>query len=169
MVYLWLEYARGFLEETQLLNYFSTSNSMTSIGKIGEKFVAQWLIHQGWQILHERWRSPWGEIDIIAQDHNSDTLIFIEVKTRKSRNWDHGGIFAVTPQKQAKIRQTADYFLGEYPQFSNFFCRFDVALVHHQPVNQSCSNNSDLIIKIGKPVQWQGYQLTLLDYIEAAF
>ena len=142
---------------------------MTSIGKIGEEFVAQWLIFQGWQILHERWRSPWGEIDIIAQHHNSDTLIFVEVKTRKSRNWDHGGILAVTSQKQVKIRQTANYFLGEYPQFSNFSCRFDVALVHHEPVSQSCSENANLVIKIAQPLQWQGYQLTLLEYIEAAF
>ncbi len=142
---------------------------MTSIGKIGEKFVAQWLISDGWQILHQRWRSPWGEIDIIAQHHNSDALIFVEVKTRKSRNWDQDGMLAVTPQKQLKIRQTANYFLGEYPQFSNFSCRFDVALVHHQPCYQSCSENADPLIKIGQSVQCQGYQLTLLDYLEAAF
>ena len=140
-----------------------------SIGKIGEKFVAQWLTSQGWQLLHERWRSPWGEIDVIAQKLEINTVIFVEVKTRKSRNWDHGGILAVTLQKQGKIRQTADYFLGEYPHFSNFSCRFDVALVHHQPCNKICSNNSDFIINLGKPIQWQGYQLTLLDYIEAAF
>ena len=142
---------------------------MTSIGKIGEQFVAQWLISQGWQILHERWRSPWGEIDIIAQYDDNNTIIFVEVKTRKSKNWDQDGILAVTSQKQEKIRQTASYFLGEYPQFSNFNCRFDVALVHHQPHYQNHSTDSDLVIKIGKPIQWQGYQLTLLEYIEAAF
>ena len=75
----------------------------------------------------------------------------------------------MTPQKQAKIRQTADYFLGEYSQFSNFFCRFDVALVHHQPANHNFSKNSYSVIKIGQPIQWGNYQLTLLDYIEAAF
>ncbi len=144
-------------------------NEMTSIGKIGEKFVAQWLTSQGWQLLNERWRSPWGEIDLIAQQLDINTVIFVEVKTRKSSNWDHGGILAVTPQKQAKIRQTANYFLGEYPHFSNFICRFDVALVHHKPCHQICSQNNDFIINLGKPIQWQGYQLTLLDYIEAAF
>ncbi len=142
---------------------------MTSIGKIGEQFVAQWLISEGWQILHQRWRSPGGEIDIIAQHHNSNTIIFVEVKTRKSRNWDQDGILAITLKKQRKIRQTADYFLGEYPEFSNFICRFDVALVHHQHHYQSCSNNTDIAIKIGKTIQWQGYQLTLLEYLEAAF
>ncbi|MDJ0843658.1 YraN family protein [Crocosphaera sp.] len=142
---------------------------MTSIGKIGEQFVAQWLISEGWQILHQGWRSPWGEIDIIAQHSNSNTIIFVEVKTRKSRNWDQNGILAITAQKQTKIEQTASCFLGEYPQFSTFTCRFDVALVNHQPHNQSSSNNTDIAIKIGKPIQWQGYQLTLLTYIEAAF
>ena len=122
---------------------------MISIGKIGEQFVAQWLTSQGWQILHERWRSPWGEIDLIAQQLDINIVIFVEVKTRKTRNWDQDGILAVTPQKQAKIRQTADYFLGEYSQFSNFFCRFDVALVHHQPANHNFSKNSYSVIKIG--------------------
>ena len=142
---------------------------MTSIGKIGEQFVAQWLISEGWQILHERWRSPGGEIDIIAQHDNSNTIIFVEVKTRKSRNWDDNGILAITAKKQEKIRQTADYFLGKYPHFANFICRFDVALVHHQPHHQRSSNNTDIAIKIGKPIQWQGYQLTLLTYLKAAF
>ncbi|MDJ0600493.1 MAG: YraN family protein [Crocosphaera sp.] len=142
---------------------------MTSIGKIGEQFVAQWLISQGWQILQERWRSPWGEIDIIAHHHNSNTIIFVEVKTRKTQNWDHDGILAVTPQKQVKIRQTANYFLGEYNQFSDFSCRFDVALVQHRPYHHRFSQDSNFVIEMGKPLEWQGYQLTLLEYIEAAF
>ncbi|MGB5769506.1 MAG: YraN family protein [Crocosphaera sp.] len=142
---------------------------MTSIGQIGEQFVAQWLSFQGWHILHNRWRCPWGEIDIIAKHYNPDFVIFVEVKTRKSRNWDRGGVLAVTPQKQAKIEQTAAYFLGEYPHLAEFPCRFDVALVHHKPCEQSSFKESNLVIKMGKPIQWQGYQLTLLDYIEAAF
>ena len=31
------------------------------------------------------------------------------------------------------------------------------------------SKNSYSVIKIGQPIQWGNYQLTLLDYIEAAF
>ena len=142
---------------------------MTSIGKIAEQFVAQWLRYQGYQILHERWRSPWGEIDIIAQSHNTDEIIFVEVKTRKSSNWDQGGLLAVTSGKQAKIRQTADYFLGEYPHLSNHYCRFDVALVHHKLASQACDKSSNLVIKIGIPIRYQDYQLTLFNYLEAAF
>ncbi|MEA5532875.1 YraN family protein [Crocosphaera sp. XPORK-15E] len=142
---------------------------MTSIGQLGEEFVAQWLLAQGWQILQQRWRSPWGEIDLIAQHYNPSLVAFVEVKTRQSRNWDHGGVFAITSQKQAKIRQTADYFLGEYPQFADVPCRFDVALVHYKPCKKTSLILENLTIKIGESIQWQSYQLTLLDYIEAAF
>ncbi|GBF81423.1 YraN family protein [Aphanothece sacrum] len=142
---------------------------MTSIGQVGEQFVAQWLLSGGWQILQQRWRSPWGEIDLIAQHYNASMVAFVEVKTRKTCNWDGGGVLAITGQKKAKIRQTAAYFLGKYTQFAELPCRFDVALVHYKP----CQNNEleldTLTIKIGKSIQWQGYQLTLLDYIEAAF
>ncbi|MEA5509915.1 YraN family protein [Crocosphaera sp. UHCC 0190] len=142
---------------------------MTSIGQIGEQFVGQWLITQGWQILKQRWRSPWGEIDLIAQHYNPCVVAFVEVKTRQSRNWDSGGVLSITAQKQAKIRQTADYFLGEYPQFADFPCRFDVALVHYKPCPKKSLNQENITINIGESLEWQGYKLTLLDYIEAAF
>ncbi|MHC5775087.1 YraN family protein [Nostoc sp.] len=37
------------------------------IGVLGEDLVAQWLQSTGWIILHRRFSSRWGEIDIIAQ------------------------------------------------------------------------------------------------------
>ena len=42
-------------------------SSSAHIGILGEDFVASWLQAQGWTILHRRWRCPWGELDIIAQ------------------------------------------------------------------------------------------------------
>ncbi|MDB9378156.1 YraN family protein, partial [Nodularia sphaerocarpa] len=39
------------------------------IGELGEDLVAQWLHSTGWSILHRRFSSRWGEIDIIAQLH----------------------------------------------------------------------------------------------------
>ena len=56
------------------------------IGDLGEKFVTKWLRDQGWNILASRWRCLWGEIDIIAQKNQSNSLVFIEVKTRSNLN-----------------------------------------------------------------------------------
>ncbi|MEH1902351.1 MAG: YraN family protein [Nostoc sp.] len=39
------------------------------IGQLGEDLVAQWLQSTGWIILHRRFSSRWGEIDIIAEYH----------------------------------------------------------------------------------------------------
>ena len=44
-----------------------TRSHYPDIGVLGEDLVAQWLQSTGWIILHRRWRSSWGEIDIIAQ------------------------------------------------------------------------------------------------------
>ncbi|MFW9263092.1 YraN family protein [Nostoc sp. CALU 546] len=39
------------------------------IGHLGEDLVAEWLQSTGWIILHRRFSSRWGEIDIIAEYH----------------------------------------------------------------------------------------------------
>ncbi len=121
-------------------------------GELGEQIVGQWLESQGYVIRNYRWRCRWGEIDIIAEEPTSNTLVFVEVKTRKalSNNWDEGGLTAVSVAKQKKIYQTAQLFLAQYPNLADLYCRFDVALVGYQQDKDQVK----LIIK---------------DYIENAF
>ncbi len=132
-------------------------------GKKGEEVVAQWIISRGGKILHQRWRWKRGEIDIIAIE--SDTLLFIEVKTRNRSNWDADGLLAITPQKQAKIVTTAQLFLLKHPHLTEQPCRFDVAIVRHQPINRSI---------VGTPLHLStdlaaGQNLLLIGYIPGAF
>ena len=132
-------------------------------GKQGEEVVAEWLESSGGKILHQRWRSKVGEIDIIGL--KSGTLIFIEVKTRNRSNWDADGLMAITPQKQARIVRTAQLFLLKYPHLAEYPCRFDVAIVRHQPINRAI---------IGTPLHLltditTGQNLVLIDYIAGAF
>jgi putative endonuclease len=132
-------------------------------GKQGEEVVAQWLVARGGRILHQRWRWKRGEIDLIAIE--SDTLLFIEVKTRNRSNWDADGLLAITPQKQARIVCTAQLFLLKYPHLAEQPCRFDVAIVRHQPINRSI---------VGIPLHiladiTAGQNLLLIDYISGAF
>jgi putative endonuclease len=140
-------------------------------GKQGEEVVAQWLTTRGGKILHRRWRWKRGEIDLIAIE--SDTLLFIEVKTRNRSNWDADGLLAITPQKQATIVRSAELFLLKYPHLAEYPCRFDVAIVRHQPMDRAipvpggCAN-------VGMPLQIVTDLTTderwlLLDYINSAF
>ena len=132
-------------------------------GKQGEEIVSQWLIDRGGKILNHRWRWKGGEIDLIAIE--SDTLLFIEVKTRKRSNWDTDGLLAITSQKQAKILTTAAIFLARHPHLAEYPCRFDVAIVRHQPTHQQI---------LGKPLHIAtdvaaGARLLLVDYLADAF
>jgi putative endonuclease len=132
-------------------------------GKQGEEVVAQWLIARGGRVLHQRWRWKRGEIDLIAIE--SDTLLFIEVKTRNRSNWDADGLLAITPQKQARIVSTAQLFLLRHPHLAEQPCRFDVAIVRHQPISRSI---------VGTPLHIYTdlateQNLLLIEYIPGAF
>lgn len=124
------------------------------IGELGEKFVSQWLIDQGWNILASRWRCLWGEIDIIAQKNQSNLIVFLEVKTRNNLNLDRQGIDSITLSKQEKIIKSAELFLVENPQFADYFLRFDVALV-------SYGNQKNMLIDENC--------FKLINYLESAF
>lgn len=139
---------------------------MATVGELGENLVADWLQLQTWQILQRRWRSRGGEIDLIVLSKSQAILAFVEVKTRSAGNWDLGGRLAINHRKQDKIYQSASIFLSLYPQWSDFSCRFDVALVSCQKSSQSSLGEFSL----DYPCQWQsGYQLQLQEYLPAAF
>jgi len=148
-------------------------------GQLGETFVSQWLQQQGWTIVAERWHCPWGEIDLIAQGESvsgqsqhglarSSTLLktiaFVEVKTRGTQNLDTGGAQAITLRKRQKLWQTAELFLCEYPQFADWNCRFDVALVTCETVKSPTPPQLSTIT-IGTPILWQGHRLNLHHYL----
>ncbi|AIE73250.1 MULTISPECIES: YraN family protein [unclassified Synechocystis] len=146
---------------------------MVDLGRAGESFVAAWLGQQGGEILHQRWRSPWGEIDLIAHFPGTKILAFVEVKTRSGGNWDQGGLLAVNARKQEKLRQTASYFLASQPQWSDLNCRFDVAIVFclgnlgAKPIQSEESPSANF--ELGQAMVWQGYHLQLEQYLTDAF
>lgn len=96
-------------------------------GQAGEALVAQHLEQQGWGIVARRWRTREAEVDLIACQ--AQTLIFVEVKTRQTRNWDGGGRWAVSGRKQHRIALGAAQFLAQHPGYGHHTCRFDVAIV----------------------------------------
>ena len=148
---------------------------MQQIGELGEKLIALWLKSKGYKVLHQRWRCRWGEIDLIAQEKSTHTLIFVEVKTRSQGNWDAEGILAINSQKQQKIGKTATIFLAQNPQLADYPCRFDVALVSYQQLDRRSSivldNNSyDYQLEKEPPtLRYKQHHLILKDYLQSAF
>ncbi len=96
-----------------------------TLGRIGEDLAAAHLQKAGYKILARNYRQKCGEIDIIALDRG--TLVFVEVKTRKSLSF--GLPFeAVTEKKQKQIGRVAQDYLCRNNLF-NRPARFDVVSV----------------------------------------
>ena len=94
-------------------------------GLQGEALVADYLRHNGFQLVAHGYYCRFGEIDLIAWEGN--TLCFIEVKTRTNLEMGLPREY-VTPTKQKKLRKTALFYLSE--KKLDCFCRFDVAEVY---------------------------------------
>ncbi len=92
-------------------------------GEAAEQDACQYLIKQGLKLVSKNYRSKFGEIDIIMQDQQS--LVFVEVRYRKHNQFGSGAE-SITAAKQKKLLKTANYYLQQHPQASQFPCRFDV-------------------------------------------
>lgn len=92
------------------------------LGKSGEEAALYYLRRKKYRIIGKGFRLFRGEIDIIAYDNK--TLVFIEVKTRRSQDFGPPEE-AVTPSKQQQIRKIAQGFLA-INKIQEVECRFDV-------------------------------------------
>src|SRR5690554_4479679 len=99
---------------------------MKKLGDRGEDLAACYLSKKGFVIIERNWRCARGEIDIIAKD--GDTLVFVEVKTRRT---DRLGTptEAVNIKKQQKLRLLARHYIYENKKTASTY-RFDVAAVN---------------------------------------
>jgi putative endonuclease len=93
-------------------------------GRRGEKIASRYLLRKGYSIIRKNYRSSYGEIDIIAFDESTKTVVFVEVKLRK-RKAQVIPLDAVDRIKQRKIVKTALKFLNE-TKLTYEAVRFDV-------------------------------------------
>jgi len=100
-------------------------NNRQSLGKSGEDLACRELGRRGYAILARRYRTRFGEIDIVAR--SNQTIVFIEVKTRAGDDFG-GGAAAVTPWKQRRIAQMAADYLSRN-KLHDQPCRFDVVTI----------------------------------------
>ena len=98
-------------------------------GKQGEDLAAAHLAENGYRILERNYRSVFGEIDIVAEE--GDTLVFVEVKSRRSEAYGDPQL-AVGPKKQRKISRVAMSYLSE-KGWNRRPARFDIVAVKLRP------------------------------------
>jgi len=94
-------------------------------GLEGEKLAVRHLKRLGYRIVCRNYRSPLGEIDIIARHRG--VLVFVEVKSRSTESFGSPKL-ALTPAKQRKLSQVAWHYLQQH-NLTEASARFDVVTI----------------------------------------
>lgn len=93
-------------------------------GVAAETQAAEHLKVKGYDIIETRYKTKFGEIDVIAKQGN--LICFVEVKVRAKQA---DALESVTPRTQKRIENSALFFLSEYPDYMNYDMRFDVITI----------------------------------------
>ncbi len=94
------------------------------LGLSAESRAAMLLIAKGYRIAARRWKTPFGEIDIVARRRRA--LVFVEVKARGRAD---EAAEAVTERTKRRIVAAAELWLAHHPDDNERDIRFDVMLV----------------------------------------
>jgi putative endonuclease len=106
----------------------TSENQHHLLGRRGEKLAARYLRRNGFKVLYRNFRAPrGGEVDIVCRDTTCNELVFVEVKTRSTR--DYGSpASAVKREKQQLIARGALAWLRLLDNPDIIF-RFDIVEV----------------------------------------
>jgi putative endonuclease len=91
-------------------------------GLLAERLALRFLSKQGLKLIDQNYHCRGGEIDLIMQD--GDTLVFVEVRYRKSNAFG-SAVETVNYTKQQRIIHTAQHYIQAKQKYS-FNCRFDI-------------------------------------------
>ncbi len=98
------------------------------LGKWGEELAAAYLREKGYAILERDWHSSHKDIDIVAQQR--DCIVFIEVKTRRNRDFIEPEQ-AVNHNKQKNLRMAINHYVKSHHLDGPW--RFDVITIVKRP------------------------------------
>ena len=108
------------------------------LGLSAESRAAMFLIAKGYRIAARRWKTPFGEIDIVARRRR--VLVFVEVKARERAD---DAAEAVTECAKRRIIAAAELWLAHHPDDAQHDIRFDVMLITPGRIPQHIANAFD--------------------------
>ncbi len=95
------------------------------LGKRGERIAERHLRRKGYRILERNFRGAGAEIDLVAMD--GPTLVFVEVKTRRTENAG-APQEAVNGYKQSHLRRAGEIY-AQSRRVQGCPMRFDVVAI----------------------------------------
>ena len=127
---IWSQWSSDPLERCRWIRFPSTRKSRSDrekdqLARTGEDAAAQHLSSKGYTILHRNIRFPEGELDLVAKWEK--TLVFVEVKTRKSEQFGKP-YHSVSERKQRRQVAMANRFVS-ICRLQHVPVRFDVVSI----------------------------------------
>ncbi len=95
-------------------------------GAWGETRALAFLEEKGYIVIEKNYRTPRGEIDIVARD--GERIVFVEVKVVGTYPAEDLGRI-VGPLKRRRIRETGLRYLYEHPEWRGQGARCDVIMI----------------------------------------
>lgn len=83
-----------------------------------------------WRASNVRFRG--GELDLVMYDRDAASLVFVEVRYRRSAQFG-GGAASIDINKRRKLVRAAQLYLSQHPTLANHPCRFDVVEASGEP------------------------------------
>jgi len=100
-----------------------SSNSYKK-GLWAESFAKNYLYVKGYSILAQRFKTPLGEVDIIAK--RLKTIVFVEVKMRQTLS---EAAESINFKNRSRVSNAAELYLQKHPEYNNFEIRFDALVL----------------------------------------
>jgi len=99
------------------------------LGKFGEDLAEKFMLSKGYELLCRNYRYNRAETDIILIDKKSKTIVFTEVKTRRSKTFGEPEE-SITFRKSEQMIKSADGFISEHPEYEDYDRRIDVVTIY---------------------------------------
>ena len=105
--------------------WLAALRGQVALGRRGERAAERHLRRNGYRIVVRNFRAAGAEIDLVAID--GEILVFVEVKTRRSRAAG-APEEAVDERKQKRMRRAAEVFARRY-RADEIEMRFDIVAI----------------------------------------
>jgi putative endonuclease len=99
-----------------------------SLGRHGEEIALRYFESNGYELVKKNFRYDRAEIDLVLKHEGTKTLVFVEVKTRKTKTFGEPEE-SVTEAKQLQLVKSAEGFLMNNTEYNEYEKRFDVASI----------------------------------------
>lgn len=91
-------------------------------GMLGEWWATRYMNLRGYRRLYHRYKTPFGEIDLIMQ--RGGTVVFLEIKTRHNATQE-----VLSARQRERISNAARYFIAQHRQLAGCMFRFDLLIM----------------------------------------